>query len=151
MQFHPDGHILAAGAANNDIKIFDVKTGEVAAVFKLPAPVKLLQFSENGVWLASVVEDSTTISIWDLRSTSETKVLDVGGRIDSLDWDYSAQYLLVGGPNGLSVQRYYKPEKAWSEPLRVAEPAVSIAWGKAARNIHALNKDGKILTIGTSS
>ncbi|EQL37776.1 pre-mRNA-processing factor 19 [Blastomyces dermatitidis ATCC 26199] len=146
VKFHPDGHLVAAGGADGQIKIFDVKTGTSAANFSAGSPLKALFFSENGTWLASVTENSTTVSIWDLRKSAEIKVLETGNRVDSISWDYTGQFLLTGGPNGVTVQQYTKASKKWSEPLRSAVLAVAAEWRKSAQGIVALNGDG-VLTV----
>ncbi|KAI1917811.1 hypothetical protein LOZ58_005105 [Ophidiomyces ophidiicola] len=148
-QFHPDGHLLAAGATDGQIKIFDVKTGANAATFTCPGPVKAIFFSENGTWLASATEASSSVSIWDLRKSDVVKVLDVGSRVDSLCWDYTGQFLLTSGPHGLTVQHYSKSAKSWSEPLRSAVPAISAVWGRSANSIVALNADGVLTVVGS--
>ncbi|CAL5870846.1 uncharacterized protein PFLUO_LOCUS5087 [Penicillium psychrofluorescens] len=146
--FHPDGHLLAAGGANGQVKIFDVKTGGSAAEYDMSGPVKCLFFSENGTFLAAVADGSTTVSIWDLRSSKETKVLDTGSQINSIFWDYTGQFLLTGGPSGLTVQQFSKKNKQWSEPLRSAVPAVSVGWGASAQSVVALNEAGAITVLG---
>ncbi|KAL2865117.1 WD repeat PRP19 family protein [Aspergillus lucknowensis] len=147
VQFHPDGHLLAAGGADGRIKIYDLKTGAVAANYDLTGPVKRVFFSENGTFLAAVTENSTMVSIWDLRSSKEIKVLETGGQVDSIHWDYTGQFLLTGGPSGLTVQQYSKSSKAWSETLRSAVPAVAVAWGSAAKSIVALNTEGGLTVL----
>ncbi|KAJ5098685.1 hypothetical protein N7532_005686 [Penicillium argentinense] len=148
--FHPDGHLLAAGAADGHIKIFDSKTGAVAADYNMSGPVKCLFFSENGTFLAASAAGSTTVSIWDLRSSKETKVLDTGSQINTIFWDYTGQFLLTGGTGGLTVQQFIKSSKTWSEPLRSAVPAVAVAWGSAAQSILALNEGGAIAVLAQS-
>ncbi|KAE8325602.1 WD40-repeat-containing domain protein [Aspergillus sergii] len=148
VKFHPDGHLIAAGGVDGQIKIFDVKNGSPAANFALSGPVKCLFFSENGTFMAAVAESSTVVSIWDLRSASEVKALETGNQIDSISWDYTGQFLLTGGPSGLTVQQYTKSTKSWSEPLRSAVPAAAVSWGVAAQSIVALNRDGGITVLG---
>ncbi|KAJ5690074.1 hypothetical protein N7462_004466 [Penicillium macrosclerotiorum] len=147
VHFHPDGHLLAAGSANGQVKIFDVKTGAAAAEYAMTGSVKGLFFSENGTFLAAVAAESTTVSIWDLRSSKETKVLDTGNQIYSLSWDYTGQFLLTGGPSGVTVQQFNKASKEWSEPLRSAVPAVAVAWGSAAQSIVALSESGAVTVL----
>lgn len=145
--FHPDGHILAAGNANGEVKVFDVRTGEEAAYFAMSGPVKCLFFSENGTSLAAVAAQSTTVSIWDLRNFKEIKVLDTGSQVNSIHWDYSGQFLVTGGPSGVTVQQCNKSAKEWSEPLRSAVPAVSVAWGSAAQSIVTINDAGAVTVL----
>ncbi|GKZ23323.1 hypothetical protein AbraIFM66951_011716 [Aspergillus brasiliensis] len=147
VKIHPDGHLVAAGGVDGQIKIFDIKTGASAATFAMSGPVKSLFFSENGVFLAAVTENSTTVSIWDLRSAQESKVLETGSQVDSINWDYTGQFLLTAGPSGLTVHQYTKASKSWSEPLRSAVPAVAAAWGSAAQTIVALNSEGGVTEL----
>ncbi|KAJ5489120.1 hypothetical protein N7539_004010 [Penicillium diatomitis] len=147
VQFHPDGHLLATGTASGQVKIFDVRTGIAAADFTMSGPVKCIFFSENGTSLAAVSAQSTTVSIWDLRSFKEIKVLDTGNQVKSLHWDYTGQFLATGGPSGVTVQQCNKSAKEWSEPLRSAVPAVSVAWGSAAQSIVALNPEGAVTVL----
>ncbi|KAJ5918973.1 hypothetical protein N7466_009916 [Penicillium verhagenii] len=147
VQFHPDGQLLAAGGAEGHIKVFDVKSSVLAADFTMSGPVKCLFFSENGTFLAAVAAQSTTVSIWDLRSSKETKVLDTGNEVQSIFWDYTGQFLLTGGPSGLTVQQFTKSSKQWSEPLRSAVPAVAVAWGSSAQSIVALNEAGSVTVL----
>jgi pre-mRNA-processing factor 19 len=150
VHIHPDGNLLAAGAANGQIKIFDIKTGAAAADFAMSGPVKDLYFSENGTFLAAVAAQSTTVSIWDLRSAKETKVLDTGSYVNSIFWDYTGQFLLTGGPSGVTVQQFNKSAKQWSEPLRSAVPAVAVAFGSAAQSIVSLDDAGVITVLAQS-
>ena len=124
-----------------------MKTGVAAADYAMPGPVKCLFFSENGTFLGAVAAESTSISVWDLRSSQEVKVLDTGSQVNSIFWDYTGQFLLSGGPSGLTVNQYNKSSKSWSEPLRSAVPAVAVAWGSAAQNIVALNESGAVTVL----
>lgn len=146
-QFHPDGHLLAAGGVDGQIKVFDVKTGSNVANFASSGPLKGLFFSENGTWLAAISEGSSTVSVWDLRKSAEIKVLEIGNRVDSISWDYTGQFLLTGGPNGVTVQQYSKSSKEWSEPLRSAVPSVAVEWGRSAQSIVALNGEGVVTVL----
>ncbi|OKL58031.1 hypothetical protein UA08_06582 [Talaromyces atroroseus] len=149
-KFHPDGHLLAVGGADGQIQVYDVKSGAVAASFPMQAPVTNLEFSENGYFMAAVTENSTEISVWDLRKSKIYKVLQTGTRINSLAWDYTGQFLLSGGPNGITVQQYTKSTKDWSESLRSAVPAVGVAWGTSAQSVLTTNAEG-VFTVLTQS
>lgn len=148
VNFHPDGHLIAAGGVDGQIKIFNTTSGTPAADYSSSGPVKGLFFSENGVFLAAVAENSTVVSIWDLRHSKETKVLDTGNKVDSIYWDYTGQFLLTGGPSGVTVQQFTKSTKEWSEPLRSAVPAAAVQWGPAAQSIVVLNAEGGITVLG---
>ncbi|PNY24662.1 Pre-mRNA-processing factor 19 [Tolypocladium capitatum] len=149
--FHPDGHLVAAGTASGDVKLFMTKTLEQAAVFKLGAPVQALAFSENGFWLAATAKGQTTVTIFDLRKDGDAataKVLEIGGSVQSLAWDYTGQFLATGGASGLTVQQYAKSSKKWSEPFRNAVPAVAVRWGTSGKKLVAVNGDGVVSVFG---
>jgi len=146
--FHPDGHLLAAGAANGSIKLYDVKTCQLAHTFPSPAgatPVADLNFSENGTWLASAHEGSTTVTVWDLRKLSALKTLEVGGAVTGISWDYTGQFLAACGPGGVTVAQYTKASKSWTEPLRKGvSGAQDVKWGANAKKLVALTSDGAV-------
>ena len=148
-QFHPDGHLFAAGGVDGQIKLFDVITGTGAANFETSGPVEALSFSENGIWLASVVQGSASISIWDLRKLEQIKVFEVGGQVSDVRWDYTGQFLATAGPNGVTIQQYSKSAKTWSEPLKSAIPAKAVGWGANAQKLVAMDSD--VLTVLASS
>lgn len=146
-QFHPDGHLLAAGTSKGQIKIFDVKSSALAATFDLSGPIQSICFSENGFWLAAAVAGSTAVSIWDLRKTAEIKSLDFGGQVDCVRFDYTGQFLVGSGPAGLTVQYYDKGSKSWNEPLRKAMSATAVEWGPSAKSLVVLTADGGISVL----
>ena len=148
-EFHPDGHLFAAGGMDGQIKLFDAKSGTNAANFDQTGPIRALSFSENGTWLAAVVEGSTDVSIWDLRKSASIKSLEIGGPVESIRWDYTGQFLATAGSSGLTVQQYSKSTKEWSEPLRSAVSAVAVEWGPRAHTLISLNGDGTITVLGS--
>ena len=147
--FHPDGHLLAAGAADGSIKLFDVKTSEVAHTFQAatPSPISSLSFSENGTWLASAHEGSSTAIVWHLGKLNQFATLDAATAITGVTWDYTGQYLAACGPGGVVVNSYNKKAKSWSEPLRKAVNAVDVQWGSSAKSLVALTNEGAISVL----
>ncbi|OAA40961.1 cell cycle control protein [Metarhizium rileyi] len=149
--FHPDGHLFAAGTVSGDIKLYMTKNLDQAAVFQLGTPIQALAFSENGFWLAATAKGQTTVTIFDLRKEGDAataKVLETGGSVQSLTWDYTGQYLATGGASGVTVQQYAKSSKKWTEPFRNSTPVVSIRWGESARKLVAVNGTGVVSVFG---
>ncbi|KAH6680411.1 WD40-repeat-containing domain protein [Halenospora varia] len=149
--FHPDGHLFAAGGADGQIKLFHVKTGESAANFELGGPVQDLTFSENGIWFSAVAKGSNSVVIFDLRkegTAAEAKVLEIGGQVDSIRWDYTGQYLAAAGPRGLTISQYTKSSKSWSDVISTAVPATAVEWGAEAKTLVTVSADGIITVLG---
>lgn len=152
--FHPDGHLLAAGTVSGKIKLFMTKTLEQAAEFELGAPVEALTFSENGFWLAGTAKGMTSVTIFDLRKegpAATAKVLETGGSVESLSWDYTGQFLATGGPSGVTVQQYLKSSKAWSEPFRSSVPAKAVRWGENGQKLVSVNGEGVVTVFGVKA
>jgi pre-mRNA-processing factor 19 len=147
--FHPDGHLFAAGGTDGQIKLFHVRTGEHAASFELGGPVQDIAFSENGIWFAAVAKDSNSVVIFDLRKEgkdAEAKVLEIGGQVDSIRWDYTGQFLAASGPRGLTISHYTKSSKSWSDIISTAVPSTAVEWGPEAKSLITVNLDG-IITV----
>ncbi|KAM3540164.1 hypothetical protein ARSEF1564_006907 [Beauveria bassiana] len=152
--FHPDGHLVAAGTVTGDVRLYMTKTLEQAAVFKLGAPVQALTFSENGFWLAATAKGQNTVTVFDLRKEGDAataKVLETGGAVQSLAWDYTGQYLATAGPSGLTIQQYAKGNKKWAEPFRNATGAIAVRWGESGKTLVAVNGDGVISVVGVKA
>lgn len=127
------------------------KTLELAAEFDIGAPVQAVVFSENGFWLAGTAKSQTTVTVFDLRregTAATAKVLETGGPVQSLAWDYTGQFLATGGPSGVTVQQYLKSSKAWSEPFRGSTPSVAVRWGQSGRKLVSLNGEGVVTVFG---
>ncbi|EGX93877.1 cell cycle control protein [Cordyceps militaris CM01] len=152
--FHPDGHLVAAGTVTGDVKLYMTKTLEQAAVFKLGAPIQALAFSENGFWLAATAKGQNSVTVFDLRKEGDAataKVLETGGAVESLAWDFTGQYLATAGPSGLTIQQYAKGAKKWTEPFRNSTGAVAVRWGESGKTLVAVNGDGVVSVVGVKA
>lgn len=108
--------------------------------------MKTLEFSENGIWLACVANASTAISVWDVRklANGELMSLETGIQIDTVDWDYTGQFLAAAGPSGIAVSQYLKASKEWIELLKNSDASTSVVWGKAARSLLTTSTGGAV-------
>ena len=148
--FHPDGHLFAAGTQTGDIKIFETKTGQLAATFTLGVQVDVIAFSENGYWFAAAGKGEPSVSIFDLRKTGEAaRVKEFqAGDVRSVAWDSTAQYLAISGTSGITVQQYLKSSKSWTEPLRNSVAAVAVQWGPDAKALVTVAGNGVVSVLG---
>jgi len=108
-----------------------------------------LDFSENGTWLASANQGSSSVQIWDLRKTSLLKTLDVGVAVTGLSWDYTGQFLASSGAGGVVVNQYAKASKQWTEPLRKAVNALDVRWSAKARSLVVLTGEGAVTVLSS--
>lgn len=127
-------------------------TGEQATSFSLGAPVQAIVFSENGFWFAAVGKGENTVTIFDIRKqgdAAKVKTLEADGAVECLAWDYSQQFLAIGGSTGVMVQHYAKSSKSWSEILRSDFPAKGLNWGVNANQLVCADQGGRIAILTT--
>lgn len=89
--------------------------------------------------------------IFDLRKQgkeAEAKILEIGGKVDSIRWDYTGQYLAASGPGGLTISQYTKASKSWTDVISLAVPATAVEWGPQASSLITVNGDGVITVLG---
>lgn len=147
--FHPDGHLFAAGSEPGDIKLYDTISRQHMATFTIGAPIQAIVFSENGYHLAVAGKGLSTVTVFDLRKDGDAaraKVFEHDSPVDCIAWDFSSQYLAIGGSSGVSVQQWVKSSKSWNEILKTAVPAAALEWTKTARELIVSSREG-LLTV----
>ena len=99
MAFSPDGRLLAAGAANRSVPIWDLQTGRI--VRQLAGHDELLHcltFSPDGKVLATACQDETEIKIWAVDSADELLTIQTPvDRIAALAFTPDGTALIAAG------------------------------------------------------
>ena len=142
LAFHPDGHFIGVGTANSSVFIVDLRSGEPAAELKHAGdsvfPVHTLAFSENGWQMAAPGSaEGDIVSLWDLKKQKATLQLDLGEgfKLHKVTYDYSAQFLGVGGAAGAKI---FLPNKTKEEVWRHDGDAITgLAFGQLGKSIWA--------------
>merc|ERR1711964_133850 len=78
---------------------------------------------------------------------AKAKVLEIGGQVDSIKWDYTGQFLAAAGPGGLTISQYTKSSKSCSDVISTAVPATALEWGPEARTLATINGDGVVTVL----
>jgi pre-mRNA-processing factor 19 len=144
LAFHPDGHFIGVGTANSSVFIIDLRSGEPAAELKHAGdsmfPVHTLAFSENGWQMAAPGSaEGDIVSLWDLKKQKATLQLDLGEgfRLRKVTYDYSAQFLGIGGAAGA---RIFLPNKTKEEVWRHDGDAIAdLTFGHAGKSFWAVS------------
>lgn len=147
ISFHPDGHLLGIGARDGTMRIYEVKTGDLAATFgPFSGSVKNISFSENGHWLAISAENEKSVRLLSLRNLKEFDSIPINGEPASIQFDESGQYLAIAFSSEVIVQMYDKKSKSWSTVYsKSSESTVrSLSWGLEARALYVQSMTGML-------
>lgn len=114
----PDNRLLATGAADNTIKLWNIKTGECVKTWENPTAIKRVAFSEDGKQLLAVTEKRMgylgTIVVYsinyddDLTSQNnepELKITCEEAKATVAGWSYLDKYIIAAHEDG-SVTQY---------------------------------------------
>ena len=113
----PNTILLATGAADNTVRLWNIKTGECVKVWEFPTAVKRVEFSPDGSRLLAVTEKRMgylgTICVFDIRYGD-----DEGNNLDDQEdehslkitfeeskatvagWGYLAKHIIAGHEDG---------------------------------------------------
>lgn len=135
-EFHPDGLILATGAGDKVVRIWELRGQKNVAQFEgHSAPVTSLSFSENGYHLATAAADG--VKLWDLRKLKNFKMLTPydNQSCSVVSFDRSGLYLSVGG----SDARVYGSKQDWAAVKEFSEvPKKGVSALKAGPDMRTL-------------
>ena len=139
--YSPDGSILASGAENGTISLWDVTEGhEIRKLFGHSDWVFGLAFSPDGQTLASGSYDST-VKIWDMQTGHEIRTLE--GHSDMVR-------CVAFSPDGrtLASGSYDSTVKIWD--MQTGQEIRTLADHSKTVNSVAFSPDGRTLASGSS-
>ncbi|KAL3134881.1 hypothetical protein ABBQ32_007847 [Trebouxia sp. C0010 RCD-2024] len=154
---HPDGQILGTGTEQGIVHVWETKSQHNVAKFetKASAPVTSISFSENGYFLATAAGES--VKLWDLRKLKNIKTIEPyekGVQVTSVKFDYSGQYLAVGGQDA----RVYGVKQDWGLlatmsdlPKKGSNSVLSCTWNKPATKLMVGSVDHNLRVYGLDS
>ena len=114
----PNSRLVATGAADSTVRLWNTKTGENVKTWELPTAVKRVEFSEDGNQLLAVTEKRSgflgTIVVYDVRYgedlTDQTdeyslKITCEPSKATVAAWSFLDKYIIAGHEDG-SVSQY---------------------------------------------
>eukprot|EP00928_Gymnodinium_smaydae_P008309 TRINITY_DN1302_c0_g1_i1.p1 TRINITY_DN1302_c0_g1~~TRINITY_DN1302_c0_g1_i1.p1 ORF type:complete len:499 (+),score=117.60 TRINITY_DN1302_c0_g1_i1:103-1599(+) len=141
MKFHPDG-LLMAGGTDKSVTMWDIKEQNVVATLAgHEGKIQDLSFSENGYYLASASEDGT-VKLWDLRKPLNIQTLQMDSPVNSVRFDSTGQYLVVGADRVQVFNFVTKSQLGSTVELKDHEAEVMGAcFGANAKSIASVSMD----------
>ncbi|KAE8442263.1 translation initiation factor eIF3 subunit [Mollisiaceae sp. DMI_Dod_QoI] len=113
----PTSTIIASGAADNTVRLWDIKSGKCLKVWDFNTAVKRVEFNEDGTQLLAVTEKRMgflgTIVVLDINldvtaEQSDEKVLTItceDAKATVAGWSYLSKYIIAGHEDG-TVSQY---------------------------------------------
>jgi WD40 repeat protein len=103
VEFSPDGSLLATASRDQDVRIWDGRTGEPLVALTHNSEVRDASFSPDGRW---VVSAAFRASLWDPRSgLNVVRLQGHEGPVTAATFDSSGKTIVTGGVDG-TVRRY---------------------------------------------
>jgi translation initiation factor 3 subunit I len=122
----PNSRLVATGAADNTVRLWNAQTGENVKTWEFPTAVKRVEFSEDGRQLLAVTEKRMgflgTIVVYDIGYgedlTDQTneyslKITCEASKATVAGWGYLDKYIIAGHEDG-SVTQYDAKVRTWT-------------------------------------
>jgi len=123
----PNSRIIATGAADNTVKLWNAQTAQNVHTWELPTAVKRVEFSEDGKQLLAVTEKRMgflgTIVVYDIRYGEDLtdqneeqsfKITCEDSKATVAAWSFLDKYIIAGHEDG-SVSQYNATKSAEME------------------------------------
>jgi len=113
----PTSTLIASGAADNTVRLWEIRSGKCLKVWEFNTAVKRVEFNEDGSQLLAVTEKRMgflgTIEVMDINldpeaEQSDEKVLTITceeSKATVAGWSYLSKYIIAGHEDG-SVSQY---------------------------------------------
>jgi translation initiation factor 3 subunit I len=113
----PTSTIIASGAADNTVRLWDIKSGKCLKVWDFNTAVKRVEFNEDGSQLLAVTEKRMgflgTIVVLDIKldvnaEQSDERALTItceDSKATVAGWSYMSKYIIAGHEDG-SMSQY---------------------------------------------
>jgi translation initiation factor 3 subunit I len=113
----PTSTIIASGAADNTVRLWDIKSGKCLKVWNFDTAVKRVEFNEDGTLLLAVTEKRMgflgTIVVLSINvdieaEQSDERVMTISceeSKATVAGWSYLSKYIIAGHEDG-SVSQY---------------------------------------------
>ena len=132
LDVNPSTTILATGAADNTVRLWNVQTGACLKVWDFPTAVKRVEFSEDGTQILAVTEKRMgylgKIMVFDVRPLEEEQsdepnlsITCEESKATVAGWSFLDKYIIAGHEDG-SVSQYDAKVCAGTDLLRACVP-----------------------------
>jgi translation initiation factor 3 subunit I len=113
---NPSTTLLASGAADNTIRLWNVKTGELLKTWEFGSAIKRVEFSKDGRQLLGVTEKRvghlSTIVVYDINPDPEgeqpneysLRIICEDSKATVAGFSYLAKYIISGHEDGTVTQ-----------------------------------------------
>lgn len=131
---NPDTTLLATGAADNTMRLWDVKTGKLLKTWEYESSIKRVEFSPDGRQLLGVTERRQnvlpSIMVYDIIPDVDAEQSDEHAlriicdesKATVAGFSYMAKYIIAGHEDG-SISQYDGKARLSSLPSSIFTPA----------------------------